>query len=494
MTEINSIIPSAEDAVSLPITKRQLVQARHNQGVNLGSCFVRERWIFHLNFPGDTKVEYDATMQSIKNVGVDQTRTTLEAFWKSFMSNDDWRWLKGQGVSGVRIPIGYWNIGGGKFVADTKFANLQSVYQNSWDILKSHFIEPASGYDIAICLDIHALPGGANGDASSGEKDGGSADFWGNQQYQDLMVLATQFIASDLLKYDNISSILLANESVSSDSADAQKSYYTRAIRAIRSVDMSIPIVISDGWNANQYVQWVQQQQGDGSCAGLIVDEHCYRCFDPSDLAKSADQITNDLKSTLLANINQNGSGVDIMIGEWTCVLSGPTWLHSGLDPNDYGSPQRAAFVAKFAQMQMLLFMQRAPTANYFWTYKFESGNGGEWDFQQQLGKSFFFPSVSVPTAGYFDVIFKQRYDEHVNYWHKANPDETYEHYRYEDGFTVAWNDYETFAKAGYRVGRVQAIRSARYRQHLKSRGSLRFVWEWDHGYDQGVAEVTKYI
>ncbi|WPK22816.1 hypothetical protein PUMCH_000032 [Australozyma saopauloensis] len=494
MTDQISSFPSADDAVTLPITSRQIFRARQNLGVNLGGVFVREKWIFHLTFPGNTLFELEAVAKSVNDVGVDQTRRAMEKYWKDYISNDDWKWMQGQGVTGVRIPLGYWNIGGGKFVSGTKFESFSEIYRNSWNILKSHYIEPAAGHNIAICVDIHALPGGANGDASSGEKNGGSADFWSNQQYQDLMVQAMRFVAQDLLSYDNISSILLANEAVSMGSIDPETNYYVRAIKAIREIDTSIPIVISDAWSANQYVKWVQQQQGENNCAGLIIDEHCYRCFSQSDLAKSADQITNDLQSDLLSGLDNNGRGVDIMIGEWTCVLDGQTWARTGLDPNDYGSSRRAAYVAKFAQTQMGLFLQRAPASIYFWTYKFESGNGGEWDFKQQLNKSFTFPSVSVPTAGYFDVLFNQHYQAHVDYWHKANPNENYEHYRYEDGFKAAWNDYETFAKAGSRVGRTQAIKSARYRQHLKSRGVLRFLWEWDHGYNQALSEVTKYI
>lgn len=481
--------------MSLPITARQLYRARQNLGVNLGGCFVRERWIFNSIFPGNTQVELDAVASDVRSLGIDQTRLKMENFWKSFISNDDWRWMQNQGVTGVRIPVGYWNIGGGMFVSGTKFADYEAVYRNLWEILKTQYIAPAAGYNIAVCLDIHALPGGANSDASSGEKNGGSADFWGNQEYQDLMVNAMLFVAKDLLQFDNISSILLANEAVSLSNISNQTNYYTKAIRAIRAIDSSTPIVLSDAWNASQFVQWVQEVQSDiGSNAGLIIDEHCYRCFSKSDLAKSADQITNSLKSDLLFNLPLNGKGVDIMIGEWTCVLDNQTWQHTGLDPKDYGSPARAEYVAKFAQMQMYLFLQRAPAANYFWTYKFQSGNGGEWDFRQQKGKSFNFPTVSVPPEGYFDVIYLQRFQEHVNYWQNANPNVNYEHYRYTDGFTVAWNDYVTFAKSGCRVGRVQAVRAARYRQHLKNRGVLSFLWEWDQGYEQAVSEVTKYI
>lgn len=481
--------------MSLPITSRELYRSRQNVGVNLGGCFVREKWIFNSIFPGNTQVELDAVALDVQTIGVDQTRVKMENFWKSYISNDDWRWMQNKGVTGVRIPVGYWTIGGGKFVSGTKFAPYAAVYQNLWEILKSQFIVPAAGYNISICLDIHALPGGANSEASSGEENGGSADFWGNQQYQDLMVGAMLFVATDLLQYDNISSILLANEADATNDISTQTGYYVRAIRAIRAVDTSIPIVVSDAWNAGQFVLWIQQEQNDvGSNVGLIIDEHCYRCFSKTDLAKSASAITNDLKSDLLFNLPLNGQGVDIMIGEWTCVLDGQTWQNTGLDPNDYGNPDRASYVAKFAQMQMQLFLQRAPVANYFWTYKFQSGNGGEWDFRQQIGKSFNFPSVSVPPEGYFDVIYQQRFQEHVSYWQNANPNENYEHYRYTDGFTVAWNDYVTFAKAGSRVGRVQAVRAARYRQHLKSRGVLNFLWEWDQGYDQAVSEVTKYI
>ncbi|KAF8001413.1 hypothetical protein HF325_003914 [Metschnikowia pulcherrima] len=438
------ILASADDAVSEQISSRQMYQTRFNFGVNLGSCFLRELWIFPSHFPKGTDTE-------------------LEATWRSsgahFMQDLDWDWLKNNHVNSVRIPIGYWNVNGGSYTEGTRFAPYKDVYKNSWLILKSKFIEPAAKRGISVLVDLHGVPGGANPSSHNGEQSG-RADFWTSPANQEVAIKALEFIAQDLKIYDNICGIQVVNEADFANDATVQKNFYRTALDVIRKQDKTVPVVISDGWWPNQWVEWIQDSQGD-NFAGLVVDHHVYR---------------RDYQSP------KRRKGVDFMVAEWSCVLAQNSWKQSGVSPNNNNNDARKLqLVAEFGTKQELLIEQRAKGGSYFWTYKFESGNGGEWDFRQQLGRSFRAPTVSVSN----DSTLNKVRDTAVA--HLASD-------LAKDGFILAWNDGLLYARKGALIGRKQAVKHARMLQRSKAKGTTTVMSDWSDGYDKGLQELEKTV
>ena len=76
----------------------------------------------------------------------------------------------------------------------------------------------------------------------------------------------------------------------------------------------------------------------------------------------------------------------------------------------------------------------------------------------------------------------------HEDYWNSQNPNEQYEHWRYQDGFTTAWNDSLEFSKFdNSRIGRVNSWKAARRAQHVHNKGESRFLWEWEQGFDKAL-------
>lgn len=482
-------LPAADPALSGNLTKRQLYQTRYNFGVNFGGSFIGEKWIYSETFPDGAACELEAVTKSIEQ-DAKKAKETFENHWKNYASDDDWKWLADHGVNCVRVPIGYWEVGGGQFTKGTKFESVKDVYSNAWEIFKKVYVEPAALHNIGIIVDLQGLPGGANGQDHSGEKATGKAEFWDSSSYQKTAVLALQFIAKDLKEYENIAAIEIVNEAEFSNSGSKQKAYYGAAIKAIRAEDKTVPIIISDGWWPDQWVKWVQENQDSGLSLGVVIDHHCYRCFDDKDRAKSAEQITDDLEGDLLTNLTDGGAGVDIIVCEWTCCMDNKSFENSGLPPQDYGNPKRAELASKFGARQAELLFQRAGAGALFWTYKFQSGSGGEWDFREQVGKAFNAPRVNVP--GNFEDALNSNFGAHKDYWNGQNSNEKYDHDRYKDGFTTAWKDGEAFAKQGSLVGRRQAVKIARLQEHIKNKGKSDFLWEWEQGYDKGTEEFAR--
>ncbi|KAI3404560.2 EXG3 [Candida oxycetoniae] len=462
----------------------QIYQSRLNYGVNFGSSFVLEKWIFHDLFAetgGDT--ELDAVSSLVAKNGVNDTRSKFENHWNNFVTSEDWSWLADNQVTSIRLPIGYWHVDGGSFTSGFKFEKFKQVYSNAWTIIKQKYVEVALQNKISVIIDIHGLPGGANNAGHSGES--GSGDFWSDEKAQVSMAKMMGWIANDLKSYENIAGIQVDNEAGFANPAKKQETYYAACISEIRKNNKQVPVIISDGWWPDQWVKWVQDEQGDDGYIGVVIDDHVYRCFSDADKAKSPQQIIDDLNGDVLTNLTDNGSGADLMVGEWSCVLDTQSWEKAG------GS-NRDDEVKKYGQTQCKLFNERA-CGSYFWTFKFQSGNGGEWDFKTMTDKGAIQP-FSRPTKKPSDDQFQQAlgnaYNGHVDYWKKQDPNGKYQPELYKDGFSIGWKDADSFAKFnGSRIGRKEALKRARLQEEISSKGSSKYDWEWSQGYDEGVKQ-----
>ncbi|WPK23269.1 hypothetical protein PUMCH_000504 [Australozyma saopauloensis] len=475
--------------ISENISDKSFVQYRTNFGVNLGGCFVREKWMFENSMMGDEwnhKTELQALKLEVGARNHDGARDFLENFWRGFMNDGDWDWIRSKGMNSVRVPIGYWNIDGGNFTGGTKFAPYADIYRNSWQIFKSHFIEAAARFNISVLVDVHALPGGANADSHSGEEH--TADFWWDEGKQGLMVDAVRFIARDLRGYNNISGIQIVNEAMDVKPKDSLYRYYERAMRAIREEDNSVPVVISDGWWTPNFTGWIKNLQGDDQNFGFILDAHCYRMVTGEDKGKSAQQITDDLEGDFVNGskfiTDEEKKVVDLMLGEFTCVLSGESWSHSGVNPGERNDPGRRELAARFGRKQIELALKRTPAAIYFWSYKFPY-DWGEWDAREVFNGYIGAPSVSMPPGGLFEELRDGEYNGHIKYW--TDKGLNYDFDRYKLGFEAGWSDAYAFAERGAMVGRKQALKFARKQQHIRERGNLGDIWQFEQGYDKAL-------
>lgn len=83
------------------------------------------------------------------------------------MTPADWAFLRDTGkVASVRLPIGWFTLGP-RFCGGTPFEEYAAIYENAWPAVRS-YVDAAARHGIAVLLDLHALPGGANTNEHSG--------------------------------------------------------------------------------------------------------------------------------------------------------------------------------------------------------------------------------------------------------------------------------------------------------------------------------------
>lgn len=78
-----------------------MIKYRQQHGVNLGSWFVLERWITPTPFAGAA-----APGQSDLDVAKgSDAKARLEQHWSTWITDDDWKWIKDHGYNSVRLPV-----------------------------------------------------------------------------------------------------------------------------------------------------------------------------------------------------------------------------------------------------------------------------------------------------------------------------------------------------------------------------------------------------
>lgn len=454
--------------------RKAILQNRQQFGVNFGSLFVLEKYMFGDLFIDGTETEFEAISANVKKHGVEETKRKLEDHWNRFVGDEDWDWLSSKNVTAIRIPIGYWHVG---FTRGTPFDKIREVYAGAWGVLKQ-IIDAANARDIGVLVDLHALPKGANAEHHSGVKLS-KAGFWGDSHSEDLAIDVLKFLAKELAHCDNIVGYQIVNECVFDNEAKYQKRYYKRAVNEIRKIDPVVPVIISDGWWAQQYADWIASLKHP---VGVVIDTHVYRCFSDSDKAKSPQQIISDLQHDVAIPDN-----VDVMVGEYSCVLDGQTW-------DKAGGQSRDELVKQYGQAQMATFLGKHAVGSYFWTYKFQYGDGGEWGFRPMCDRG------CIPTrrlkhelSHQLDQVLQTELQNHENYWNSQNPREKYEHWRFADGFTTGWNDALCFSELNSStIGRLNNWKHFRKMQHIQAKGESGFLWEWEHGFACGVSSLQK--
>jgi len=76
------------------VSETDIYRYRYHHGVNLGSCFVLEKWITPSMYPqGAGSSELAAVSAAVVRDGIDHTRLAWEQHWAGLLSDSDLGWL-----------------------------------------------------------------------------------------------------------------------------------------------------------------------------------------------------------------------------------------------------------------------------------------------------------------------------------------------------------------------------------------------------------------
>src|ERR1035438_6826351 len=140
--EGKSMVTYAGESVNVPGKIR---------GVNLGGWLVLEKWMVpDIYYETDAPDEYSLCLA----LG-GRAKNRLDRHRETFLTAEDFRWIKICGLNAVRLPVGYWALEAPKpFVASGQFIDFA--------------LEQAQCNGLKLLLDLHGAPGSQNGWDHSG--------------------------------------------------------------------------------------------------------------------------------------------------------------------------------------------------------------------------------------------------------------------------------------------------------------------------------------
>ncbi|KAF2786437.1 glycoside hydrolase family 5 protein [Melanomma pulvis-pyrius CBS 109.77] len=487
-------------------TAIDILRYQYHHGTNLGSIYVLERWLYPSMFPDDASgsSELEAIKSWVGKIGIEATKQKFEEHWNNVVTDADIDWLRNEAkCTAIRLPIGYFDLSRPDLLTETPFAPYAQVYASAWSSIRT-LISRLRAHSIGTLIDLHALPGGANAAEHSGTNSG-TARFFASNQYRDLSIRCCKYIAQEIKDgIDGVVGLQLVNEA--DWESERMYEWYDECISTISSIDASLPVIISDAWNFRQAVEYSLKKNSaypSQPTAPVIIDTHYYWAFTDADKAKSPQQIISEVRTKLSELDGREGSVIDrgavqAIVGEYSCVLTEDSWAKAG-------NTSRADLVKQLGQAQSQQWQHRAGAA-YFWTWKMDWLPGGEWGFVAQTnnGAISTLPTYTIPEASIGPLLEKanhckdeRMYDavnQHVSYWDHLRANTPYEHWRFENGWKVGYQDAFIFFQGwgtqavapGGKIGNTEVWVLKRIRE---SGFKGNFVWEFEQGVRRGIQD-----
>jgi glucan 1,3-beta-glucosidase len=331
-----------------------LVETAPLRGVNLGGWLVLEKWMTPSLFEGTTaNDEFTLCQQATK-----AKAKKITEHRNTFVTRKDFVWLKKNGITAVRLPIGYWLYGN------------EAPYLSTVDYINEAFLW-AKQTGIKILLDIHGAPGSQNGQDHSGRT--GSYKWHKNDQN----IIKTLDVIDQLARRYKSHPSLLGFELLNEPSKKLPKRvvvpYYQAAYKLIRDVCGSETwVVFSDGFKPKTWQDTLQPPK----YRNVFIDTHQYQAFGRKD--KKLD-LAGHLEKTLKdvpQEIRKMQKYHPVVVGEWSLALDAKSLK---------GLEGLRLFAALRAYSSAQLIAYENTSAWFYWNYKTEEG--GAWSFRDCIEK-----------------------------------------------------------------------------------------------------------
>jgi glucan 1,3-beta-glucosidase len=319
------------------------------RGVNLGAWLVLERWMTPDTYRG-TEAEDEYNLCLILG---NQAKSRLDEHRETFITADDFRWIKKCGLNAVRLPVGYWALEAPKpYVESSRYIDfaLDQCQQN----------------DLKLLLDLHGAPGSQNGWDHSGRA--GPVNWPKDPQNVQETLRVLESFAQKYGSHPALYGIELLNEPRPEVPLEILQQFYQDGYARVRKhAAPEVAVIIHDSFRPLVWQKFMQQP----AFTNVILDTHLYQCFDQEAKSRSAlEQLAFALNRKVSLDEMQHQE-LPTLVGEWS--LSLPHRAMSGLSSLQIESVTRG-----YADAQLLNY--EGTQGWFFWSYKLEQPS--EWHFR----------------------------------------------------------------------------------------------------------------
>jgi len=362
------------------------------RGVNLGGWLVLEKWITPSLFEGLKAT--DETSYCVE-LGEGEATRRLHHHWNTFITRDDFGWLKSAGINAVRLPVGHW-LFGKDYPYHRSYQEARYPFVEGGLAIVDKVFEWAGEFGLRVVLDLHAAPGCQNGFDNGGILD--VCEWHTSEEYIEHSLVVLERLAERYADHPALHGIETLNEPRWDIPTDLLKRFNLDAYLRIRRhcPPERVTVVFHDGFRSfREYAGFLQEPE----FRNVAIDIHRYQCF--MDYDTSLDIFGHIRKSAVdwrdEADEIIRESGYQVYCGEWSLGLDlkmvslwaeGP--FNHALEEMDLF--QMSAAYRGYASAQVLTFEKYAGW--FFWTYRTETTP--EWCYRDCVDQGFF-PNMGRP-------------------------------------------------------------------------------------------------
>lgn len=316
------------------------------RGVNLGGWLVLEKWMTPSLFAGTDAIDEYTLMQT------PGARERLRDHQKNFIREEDFRWMHDNGITAVRIPVGYWILEG-----DDPYVSC--IGRLDWAF------RMAEKYDLQVLVCLHGAPGSQNGHDHSGQV--GKARWYKSAAFRAQTIDVLAQLAERYRDHSNFWGIELLNEPKVGLVQWKLRRFYNQAYqRLVTILRPTTRVIFHDAFTP----RLLSAAIWESPLYRTVIDIHWYHfafmlhAWAPIGLYWQLIKWHGRLIRSL-----QHWQGV--IVGEWSDMLADqylkkyPTSMHHAL-LDEHLARQLAAY--------------RYADGWFYWTYKTEAR--GDWHFR----------------------------------------------------------------------------------------------------------------
>ncbi|KAL0366431.1 UNVERIFIED_CONTAM: putative glucan 1,3-beta-glucosidase A [Sesamum radiatum] len=270
----------------------------------------------------------------------------MKEHWSTYIVEDDFKFIKRNGLNAVRIPVGWWIASDPSPPKPYVPGSLQALDNAfSW----------AEKYGIKVIVDLHAAPGSQNGAEHSSSRDG-SLEWVQTDDNIRQTVGVIDFLTNRYANSSSFYAMELLNEPSSTGvSVDNLTKYYQAGYDVVRKYSQTVYVVMS-----NRLGSSAEPTELFGFANGLVgsvIDMHYYPYYNLSLDNLTVDQYIEYINNEQAEKVKQltTSNGPPIFIGEWVAE-----WQLSNTTKEDY---------RRYAAAQLEVF-GRAQFGWAYWTLK----------------------------------------------------------------------------------------------------------------------------
>jgi len=331
------------------------------RGLNIGGWLVLEKWMTPELYEG-----FDAEDEFHLLKARSDYREMLKKHRDTFMTKEDFAWIKDHGMDFVRLPVGHW-----LFQADPPYISAKEYVDKAFAWAKE--------LDMKIVLDVHAAKGCQNGFDNGGLS---GVISWHKEEKNILDTLAfIEKLCQVYKKEKELVGLELLNEPHWTVPMKLLQDFYLKGYKIVREVvGEHCSVIMHDGFRLDQWERFFRKND----LVNTYLDTHMYQVF--GEVAKDAkvEEISDFIKDKRLKPIKELQKYTKVLVGEWSCALPEGTRKH-------YKEKETLDAAYMWLSNQLLLTFEEAD-AWFFWNYKLSDVSTKKhtgWSFRDLVEKGY---------------------------------------------------------------------------------------------------------